>query len=91
MAMGAACAGAGLDLSPQVTGLPRLLEIAQNSALVTKVDRVFLQLAGAVSQLPTLCDFLLSKSAVRAGLKVSELNAEMTVETAMVRANCRKN
>ena len=27
----------------------------------------------------------------RAGLSVSELNAEMTVETAIVRANCRKN
>ena len=32
-----------------------------------------------------------SSSAARAGLKVSELNAEMIVETAMVRANCRKN
>ena len=29
--------------------------------------------------------------AARAGLKVSELNAEITVETAMVRANWRKN
>ena len=32
-----------------------------------------------------------SKRAVRAGLKLSELNAEMNVETAIVRANCRKN
>ena len=32
-----------------------------------------------------------SNSAARAGLSVSELNAEITVETAIVRANCRKN
>ena len=30
-------------------------------------------------------------SAASAGLSVSELNAEITVETAIVRANCRKN
>ena len=29
--------------------------------------------------------------AVSAGLSVSELNAEITVETEIVRANCRKN
>ena len=33
----------------------------------------------------------LSRRAARAGLSVSELNAEMIVELAMVRANCRKN
>ena len=33
----------------------------------------------------------LSSSAARAGLSVSELNAEITVETAIVRANWRKN
>jgi len=32
-----------------------------------------------------------SKSAVKAGLSVSELKAEMTVDTAMVKANWRKN
>ena len=32
-----------------------------------------------------------SSRAASAGLSVSELNAEMTVETAMVSANCRKN
>ena len=32
-----------------------------------------------------------SRSAASAGLSVSELNAEMTVETAIVSANCRKN
>src|SRR5580700_2993054 len=32
-----------------------------------------------------------SKSAVRAGLSVSELNAEMIVDTEIVNANCRKN
>ena len=32
-----------------------------------------------------------SRSAARAGLSVSELNAEMSVETAIVSANCRKN
>ena len=33
----------------------------------------------------------LSRIAASAGLSVSELNAEITVETAMVSANCRKN
>ncbi len=33
----------------------------------------------------------MSNSADRAGLSVSELNAEISVETAMVRANWRKN
>ncbi len=32
-----------------------------------------------------------SSSAASAGLSVSELNAEITVETAIVSANCRKN
>src|SRR5262245_37492189 len=32
-----------------------------------------------------------SSSAVSAGLKVRELNAEISVETAIVSANCRKN
>src|SRR5437870_1596908 len=32
-----------------------------------------------------------SSSAVNAGLSVNELNAEMSVLTAIVRANCRKN
>ena len=32
-----------------------------------------------------------SSRADRAGLRVSELNVEMMVETAIVRANCRKN
>ena len=32
-----------------------------------------------------------ASSAASAGLSVSELNAEITVDTAMVSANCRKN
>src|SRR4029077_4558390 len=32
-----------------------------------------------------------NRSAVNAGLSVSELNAEITVDTAIVSANCRKN
>ncbi len=32
-----------------------------------------------------------SSRAASAGLSVNELNAEITVETAMVNANCRKN
>src|SRR5438034_5304693 len=32
-----------------------------------------------------------NRSAANAGLKVNELKAEITVETAIVKANCRKN
>ena len=35
--------------------------------------------------------FGLSSIAARAGLRVSELKVEMTVDDAIVRANCRKN
>src|SRR5262245_21815795 len=52
---------------------------------------------GAASLLlPPLCESAFvgkgrNKRAVRAGLKVSELNAEISVETAIVSANCLKN
>ena len=32
-----------------------------------------------------------SSSAVNAGLSVSELNVEISIDTAIVKANCRKN
>jgi hypothetical protein len=35
--------------------------------------------------------FGLNRIAARAGLKVSELNAEINVDVAIVNANCRKN
>src|SRR6516225_6574846 len=44
---------------------------------------------GRASKTPFWCRR--KSKAERAGLKVSELNAEITVDTAMVRANCRKN
>ena len=54
---------AGITLNPQITGLPRLFEIAQNLALIKEVDEIPLQVAGVVSQFPTVYDFLLGKSA----------------------------
>src|SRR5262245_35821225 len=55
---------AGVTLSPQVTGLPSFFEIAQNVALVIEVNEVSLPLAGIVSQLPTVDDFLFCESRV---------------------------
>ena len=46
---------------------------------------------GNTSSAAASCSFGCNSKADSAGLSVSELKAEISVETAMVKANCRKN